>query len=355
MLWFGSLEGADIIAQRSNRSIVFYTFAKLVFAVIISLTLNNWWTYGGHTADGIVESCASPTDGHCHSFCGDVETVPLNITDDDYGFTVTLPVEVYINPHYTISAYCVANFRQNCAYQYWLLFKLVPLLFHIVGFLLQLVTLGLASDFNPQQRQYDIVLAHLYPDVFGDKARESGVYEYGQQKLNYAAMLTELLASPSSSVFVFLEMLTVLYVWGELCFSPVFCGAVRPLSLYYYPIAMSLLDLTKFNFYVATRLRTEKRIGEAAFVLLSVELFCTNLWVSMVLAVMFVVVYVKCLFHLLTFHSFVGTAKVRKGDGMTFEYMSMKTEFGNDHLLNEQLVACRESQEGDSESYGVET
>ena len=102
-------------------------------------------------------------------------------------------------------------------------------------------------------------------------------------------MFTELMKRPADSVFSFLEVLTVIYVWGELRFPPIYCGAVRPLSLYFYPILMTMIDLIKFNAYVFTRLFRVKCYGEALMSLSNLEFFVTNLWITLVLAAAFVI------------------------------------------------------------------
>jgi hypothetical protein len=89
-------------------------------------------------------------------------------------------------------------------------------------------------------------------------------------------------------VFSFLEALIVVYVWGELVFPATYCNDVRPLSLYYYPILMCLLELTKFNLYVATKLCLAKRYSRAVLSLLHVGMVWLSLWISVSLGLYFV-------------------------------------------------------------------
>ncbi len=103
------------------------------------------------------------------------------------------------------------------------------------------------------------------------------------------ALLNQLSRRTFFNVFAFIEMFTVVYVWGELRYPPVFCGATRPLSLYYYPIALSMLDLIKFNIYVAVEHWKSGCHLDAALAPLNLEMFITNLWVTAALSVMFVV------------------------------------------------------------------
>ena len=102
---------------------------------------------------------------------------------------------------------------------------------------------------------------------------------------------------PLYSIFAFIEIFTVIYVWGELQFPAVYCGKIRPLSLYYYPMAMSLLDLVKLNMYVSTRHIQNKQYRNS-IAILNFELFITNTWVTFLLAILFsyqLCLYICCL------------------------------------------------------------
>jgi len=101
-------------------------------------------------------------------------------------------------------------------------------------------------------------------------------------------MLQALMRPRVFCVFAFLELVTVVYVWGELQFPTVYCGATRPLSLFYYPIVMSLLDLMKFNVYVAGKLYADERPAMALLSLLNANIAFAGMWVTVVLAVAFV-------------------------------------------------------------------
>lgn len=160
----------------------------------------------------------------------------------------------------------------------------MPVLFNALGFLLQCLAWWYLKDFSPQQRQYDVVVEYLYPEV--DGADPVGVIFAAD--VDYRAMFRDLTKRPFGSIFAVIELATVVYVWGELLYPPVFCGSVRPLSLYYYPILISLLDLTKFNFYVATRLYQAKMHQRALFSALNLEMMVSNAWITTVLACLFV-------------------------------------------------------------------
>jgi len=210
----------------------------------------------------------------------------VNITDDDYTID---DVEFYgpnvdIHENYSNDPYCVAELRGSCAHSYWLLFKLVPLAFHALGCALQCLAWANRKEFTPQQRQYDVVLLYIYPQWV------STIQESCERPVaagDHVALVRHLSKEPFDSVFAFLEMLTVVYVWGELMYPPVYCGAVRPLSLYYYPIIMTLLELTKFNMYLASRLFQEGRHWQALLSLLNFEVLLTNIWICITLAGVF--------------------------------------------------------------------
>lgn len=250
-----------VMFTRNTASIVTLTFIKLMCAVALALFAYDWWRYGVNGSDQVVQSCSNPTVGRCNSFCGDVMVVNVNITDVDYSIDDAqygFP-EISTFSHFTNEPYCIADFRGQCAYKYWLLFKLVPIMLHVLGFVLQCVTWWHYKDFTPQQRQYDSIIAHMYPDLYsGEQDATIGGVDESRQK-NIRGMFAELLLRPSDSVFAFIEMATVGYVWGELWHPPIYCGSVRPLSLYYYPILMSALELTKFNVYVGIRVCTTGR------------------------------------------------------------------------------------------------
>jgi len=293
-------------------SVVLIGLLKLLLVIVVSITLNQWWSYSSNKSTSannvVLESCSNPTVGDCYSYCGDVITVDVNITDDDYAIDGDhSPPQIYTYAHYALSSYCIAELRGYCAYDYWLLFKLVPIMLHVVGFVLQCIALWYHQEFTPQQRQYDIIISHRYPSLLanscnsnrnsicnrnkdtngGDCESSVGNETVVHGELQSDTMLNELTKRPSDSIFVFLEMVTVVYVWGELLYPPVYCGSVRPLSLYYYPIVMSLLDLTKFNIYVCTELFRRKQYLLAIFSVLDLEIFVSNFWISTCLSGIF--------------------------------------------------------------------
>jgi len=111
----------------------------------------------------------------------------------------------------------------------------------------------------------------------------------------YGALLHQLSGLPRVySVFSFLDMVTLVWVWGELWRPPVCCGDVYPLSLYYYPLFMSVFELIKFNQYAASVLWLEGRPAAALAALLNISMVWSNLVVSLSLFVMFLLPSVCC-------------------------------------------------------------
>jgi hypothetical protein len=264
--------------------VVVLTSLKLLLAVAISLVINNWWTFGDGGGNHLIDSCSNPTPGYCHSYCNDVVVIDVEFTTDDFTLVVVDNAVLVENQtsHENNNPYCIAEFRSNCAYRYWLVFKLVPIVFHVAGFLLQLVTWWYYKDFVPQQKQYDVLIAHLYPECASEQLQEGSA-----AAVDYPEIFRGLLERPYTSVFGLLEVTTLLYVWAELWNPYIFCGHGRPVSMFYYPLAMSLLELTKFNFYVSTRLYEQKQYDKALFALLNIEMMVTNAWVTTSLAIIF--------------------------------------------------------------------
>ena len=221
------------------------SFVKLVLVFILSMSQDNWWTYGSDSSvsrnNEIVESCSNPDASQCHSFClGNINIINTTITDDyllhDDGNG--------LHGTTTIATYCIASLPGSCAYKYWLIFKLVPLLDHAVVLLLQCWCLYKYKEFTPQEVQYGLIRQYLYPSVApGDP--NSPVIN------TFRTLLGQLLERPIFSVFSFIEFITAVYVWGELLYPSTNCNNISPLSAYYYPILMTLFDMCKFNLYNA--------------------------------------------------------------------------------------------------------
>lgn len=351
-------------AGTGPSAVIPMAFVKLLMVIGITMGLSDWWKYGfidRAARNEVVESCSNPSVGNCYSLCGSPSVVQVQIIDDDFGFD-----DVYTPPHIKVTessfvvSYCVAELLGSCAFDYWLAFKLVPLLLHVLQFLLQCFAWWWYKDFTPQQKQYDLTISYLYPEVnlserscddnisinkpnecnnedsdsansmsssmsssssgsitiaysrhnicsssnsisdiqsssksqsqCADKGKDQGFSPSSDNKwAHLSSLVGQLTRHTFFCSFSFIEVFTIMYVWGELQYPPVFCGSKRPLSLYYYPILMSLLDLTKFNVYVAVKHCGQQRFGDALFALLNLDMFLSNLWISVVLSVMFVV------------------------------------------------------------------
>jgi hypothetical protein len=265
---------------------VSFSICKLCLSTIISMTLTDWWTYGDKDVNSrVLGSCSNTNVDACHSFCHDTFVVAVTIEHDDFVIDDDLfgrPVVHRGENPYTES-YCVANFKEDCAYRYWMMFRLVPIFLHIIGFLLQFVMWWYYSNFTPQQEQFNCIIAYWFPEVVLTdtvQAEEVPVRDFG-------ALLRRLVKRPSDSIFSFLNVITILFVWTELWWPPLYCNPLRPLSLYYYPILISMLDISHFNFFVATRLAAMKEYRRAVLALLNVEMLAVYLTVSMLLSVVF--------------------------------------------------------------------
>ncbi len=254
----------------------------MVCVAAVSLSLNNWWSL--RDSDTTVDSCASIVN--CQSFCSETQEVDVFGTIDDYVVDLDYnPPSLEIYSTTTTSSYCIAYVSGWCAFKYWLLFRLVPLLMHVLHFVMQLLTWHYYGSFTPQQRQYDAILLSLFPEV--PLAKKNECFDRGG---GYPALIRRLRQYPRSySSFSFIDMIALVYVWGELMFPAVNCGAVRALSLYYYPLVMTLLEVLKFNQYVAYLHWRNKDYLAAVVAPLNVYMAFVNLWISVVLAVAFIV------------------------------------------------------------------
>lgn len=263
------------------------SLAKLLITTVISLTLDNWWRFGSAGShSGVVDSCSNPDHTICSSFCNDTYIVDVPIAHDDY----TLDDDVFARPRIHrgsnpfSESYCIAFFRKDCAYEYWLTFRLVPICMHAVAFLMQFAVWWYYKTFTPQQEQFNTIISYRFPEVPG--AEEVALS--GDSMQDFVSMLRQLMKRPSDSIFSFLQVATVLYAWGELWFPPIFCNDIRPLSLYYFPIMITLIDFTHFNLFVARRLVATKKYHHATLALLHVEMFFVYITVSLLLSGVFV-------------------------------------------------------------------
>ena len=285
----------DELSKQCNPLILISIF-KVGVVIVISLSLSDWWKLSASNA--VVESCASPV-GSCYSFCDSDSIIDVAFTDDDFKFDdVYVPPSLIRTSHMSSVEYCIAELLGTCAYKYWMIFKLVPLLLHLLSLALQFFMWRLCHNFTPQQKQYDVIILYFYPKLseqvgprtlgVGDRlANSDHIYTSSDLLVKWRCMCTELKEPQFYSIFAFLEMFTALYVWGELIFPSIYCNPVRPLSLYYYPILMSLAELIKFNLYVAMRYASIYHYADAAVALVDFEYFVLNLSVSIALAVWF--------------------------------------------------------------------
>ena len=286
------------LAQQ-NGVMVVLSFVKLVCIILLSLFQNNWWSYGGDRNikrnHEVVESCSSPT--HCFSFCpGYITNFTAYIHDDT------------LNNIFNKS-YCSANLPGYCGYEYWLIFKLVPLLVHFLVLIMQCCCLFLYKSFTPQTVQYGIICKYLIVDLESGNEENFDKVDIiveparGEERFNsdnhyvqieletkpesFLSMLEQLVEHPLYSIFPFLEFATAVYVWGELLFPSTSCSSITPLSAYYYPILMTIFDMSKFNFYVASRYLKCRKYWKAVTVPLNLYYFFFYIMVSVLLGIHF--------------------------------------------------------------------
>ena len=285
------------IFQKLKKSFITLALIKLILALLISLTINDWWSYGRND-DSLVESCSSTIVTNCNSYCNEIIIVDVNITDDDFTVDVdAFPPKIISQSHYGLVSYCIAQLPGHCAYDYWVVFKFVPFTLHVLQFVLQCAFWFVALEFAPQQRQFDLIIDTLYSDISKDTTGSgSGTGTARPWLLGCdwswvecrVELIKDLEIPELYSIFAFIEIFTVIYVWGELQYPAVYCGNVRPLSLYYYPILMSLLDMIKLNMYMFSTQLKKKQLLSALFALFNVEIFITNTWVTFVLSLMYI-------------------------------------------------------------------
>jgi len=293
----GSGTGTDV-PGRISTTVFGIAVMKFLLGVAIALHNSNWWTYSGGREvsrnDAVLASCSNPTAGDCYAFCGDVIVIPVDIPGDDLVISDVGFHDVAKSVlHFQNSSYCVATLPGYCGYEFWLDFKLLPLLLQFLGLALQVVLWKFGSgDFagTPQRAQYNSILDELYPQLSlsGADRQENPSNRTLAAIWAARADLVRRLSTPVfPCIFWFLELVTVVYVWGEVVFPPIYCGSVVPLSLYYYPIMMSLLDLGKFNIYTSVQLFKAKRRVESALALLDLQLFLTHLWLTVAMGLVF--------------------------------------------------------------------
>ena len=254
--------------------------------ILLSLLLSNWWTYDSNSTV-IVDSCSNSVVGNCYSYCNDVVNININITTDDLLFVTDYQgISAIVSvPHSSVTSYCIANFAGSCAKLYWQIFKLVPLLLHVLQFMLQLLSWRYYKEFVPQEKQFDIIIKYAFVDEVGSES----TFVLKQIWSSSVNMMNELLTVPRIyHVFSFIEVFTVCYIWGDLRYPAVFCGAARPLSLYYYPILMTLLELTKLNIYVCVKLMNDKRYYKGLCSLFHAWIFITYCCITIWLALVFI-------------------------------------------------------------------
>ena len=118
----------------------------------------------------------------------------------------------------------------------------------------------------------------------------------GNESISFTAMLGQLTSRPLFSVFPFLEVAIAVYVWSELLYPSTNCNNITPLSSYYYPILMTLFDMSKFNVYVAGKHFTTGQYLTSIAACFDLNSFFFYMLLSIILSVHFVYSVVQLLF-----------------------------------------------------------
>ena len=259
-----------------TKYVVAVAVAKLIAVIVLSLGFTRWWSYSGSQYNNdVVDSCSSTELDVCGTFCDHNSTLTLVTTNDD----------VY-HHHFTTEGYCTAELTQSCAYDYWMIFRLVPIVMHIVQFMLQWICWYKFRNFVPQFVQFELISNYLLIDHVEDSPTESSSASTNVSS-SFNELMSELYKPPFYSVFAFIELMTALYVWSELYFPPINCTSVIPLSYYYYPLLMTMLEMGKLNVYLSLRQIRNKNGYQAVFLVFNAKVFFFNFVITCMLGLAF--------------------------------------------------------------------
>ena len=289
--------------------VVVIATAKLLVVIMASMSLNDWWKFhGAEFNNDAVSSCASTDQTTCHTFCDTDPSLTLVTVNDDYS-----------RSHYTTSGYCSITLTQSCAYTFWMVFRLVPIVLHVIQLLLQCICLYKYRHFVPQQIQFDLIAERMLGLGLGIRMgnidEESMVHKAQgnvvcsdssdnstnatvsnpdtktspetENVIGVKALIVELCDPPVFSIFAFIELVTVLYVWTELLYPPIDCNAVNPLSYYYYPLLMTLFEIYKMNAYLVMRYFARGDLWQCLLVSFDMEVLFTHAFITAMLGILF--------------------------------------------------------------------
>ena len=225
-MYYSSYHSTYEVKYKYNYYSAYVSFAKLIVVIFLVLWIDDYWYYCANNSTDMIETCTSAEYNNCNSYCDDVTTTLVTTNDDIFMF------------HYSTGGYCTARFDGNCACKYWQRFMLLPLFMHLMHFILQTICFVCFYQLDPQQIHYNIINKYLTMEV-------GSAYEW------WSEVLRELCQQPYYSGFAFIEIITMVYVWLELWFTPVHCGGHIRLSQVYFPLFMTLLDISKYNIYMS--------------------------------------------------------------------------------------------------------
>ena len=251
------------ITRVTSRNLVTIAFFKLLFVIFISLMISQGYQDCDYNSrDKVVESCAGTTTTACSSFCDDTSIITVNVHDD------------YYQQHFSEGGYCTASFTGTCSCKYFKIFKIVPILLHILQFLLQLYFWQFYFNFDPHQLQYDSMMSFI----------ERNSYTY----TDLMQLVHQLSIPYMYCIFAVLELVTAVYVWSELAYPTTRCVIGFPLSSIYYPLLMTLADMCKLNIAACIRHFKAETYGRAPLSLFSIHIFLFYCMITIIQSYIFI-------------------------------------------------------------------
>ena len=167
---------------------------------------------------------------------------------------------------------------------------------HLFVLLLQCLCLYFFKIFTPQEVQFGIINKYKY--LFPNDQNDMLLNDDNMWMTKTLDMLHQLFEYPLYSVFPFLEVAIAVYVWSELLYPSTNCNNITPLSSYYYPILISLFDMSKFNLYNAGKHLNRSEYTLAVASLLDLYSFFYYIFLSILLSMHFVYSVIKVSCHL---------------------------------------------------------
>ena len=154
------------------------------------------------------------------------------------------------------------------------------MLLHLLQFIIQILYFYAYANFNPQDTHYKLLSKYLR----GVKTSDG--------ELVSLRKIMNILVNPWYCLFPFLELLTIVIVWMEFAFPTVKCSdqSYAPLSFYYYPILMTIVDIGKLNVYMGMEKELWYKSGNLVHLLssfMALNILFLNLIVTVIQGLLF--------------------------------------------------------------------